>query len=82
MCANFPNAKQCSATSKRSGERCKGPAVTGWNVCRFHGARGGAPAGVVDGRYRHGQRTHEAIASRAYVRDLIRKAVTLCETIR
>lgn len=35
--------KQCTATSKLSGERCKNPAVKGYDVCRMHGARGGAP---------------------------------------
>jgi len=35
--------KQCTATSKLSGERCKNPAVKGFNVCRMHGAKGGAP---------------------------------------
>lgn len=29
---------QCTARSKRSGERCKAPAVTGYPVCRMHGA--------------------------------------------
>jgi len=29
---------QCTAQSKRSGERCKGQAVTGYGVCRMHGA--------------------------------------------
>lgn len=47
---------QCTAKSKRSGERCKANAVTGYTVCRFHGAGsphagrpGGAP--IVTGRY-------------------------------
>jgi hypothetical protein len=31
----------CSAHSKRSGKRCKQPAIPGGTVCRFHG--GGAP---------------------------------------
>ncbi len=35
--------KQCTAQSKISGKRCLNPAVTGYNVCRMHGARGGAP---------------------------------------
>src|SRR5262245_44487000 len=25
--------------------QCRAPAVRGWTVCRFHGARGGAPTG-------------------------------------
>ena len=39
---------QCTAHSKRTGERCKAPAVTGHPVCRMHGAgspRKGRPGG-------------------------------------
>ncbi|MDP8240533.1 MAG: hypothetical protein P9X24_15685 [Candidatus Hatepunaea meridiana] len=43
----FKDAKRCTAKAKRSGERCKNPAVKGYAVCRVHGAnpknRGGAP---------------------------------------
>ena len=39
----FRESPRCTATSKRTRQRCKAPAVRGWNVCRFHGARGGAP---------------------------------------
>lgn len=35
--ARNPNKRQCSATSKHTGERCKSWAVPGKNVCRFHG---------------------------------------------
>jgi hypothetical protein len=73
MCV-FPNARQCSARSKRSGQRCRGPAVIGWSVCRFHGAKGGAPKGPANGRYRDGRHTNDAKASRAYVAALIREA--------
>jgi hypothetical protein len=55
------DAPRCGAKSKRSGERCRGPAVRGKRVCRMHGARGGAPAGKSNGRYRHGGSTKEAI---------------------
>lgn len=42
--ARNPDKKQCSAHSKRTGERCKNYAVRGKNVCRFHGGRSkGAP---------------------------------------
>src|SRR5947209_1661620 len=34
---SFKKAPPCSATSKRTRERCKAPAVRGWTVCRFHG---------------------------------------------
>ena len=29
--------RQCTATSKRSGGRCKNPPIAGGHVCRFHG---------------------------------------------
>ena len=38
-------ALRCHATSKRSGKPCRSPAVRGHNVCRMHGAGGGAPKG-------------------------------------
>ena len=34
----FKDAKQCKARSKRTGKRCKNPAVKGFDVCRMHGA--------------------------------------------
>src|SRR5688572_6248046 len=77
----FPNAKQCLATSKRTGCQCRAPAVKGWNVCRFHGARGGAPMGTANGRYLHGNRTIRARAERAYVRELIGEARALCADV-
>ena len=36
-------APRCHARSKRTGLPCGAPAVSGWKVCRFHGAGGGAP---------------------------------------
>jgi hypothetical protein len=32
------------------------------DVCRFHGARGGAPEGERNGNYRHGVRTKETVS--------------------
>ena len=57
--ARLNNAPRCRARSKRSGLPCKAPAVTGYRVCRMHGARGGAPEGKCNGNYRHGQATNE-----------------------
>lgn len=68
-------APRCSATSKRTGSRCRSPAVKGWNVCRFHGARSGAPSGEANGSYRTGQFTKEAIERRRALSHLIKDAV-------
>lgn len=40
--------KQCTAKSKRTGKRCRSPAVTGYNVCRMHGA--GTRKRVLEGK--------------------------------
>ncbi len=65
---------RCSATSKRSGLPCQAPAVRGRPVCRMHGARGGAPKGVRNGGFRHGQFTCKAIQERQALALLIRVA--------
>jgi hypothetical protein len=64
---------RCSATSKRTRQPCQAPAVTGWTVCRFHGAGGGGPRGASNGAYRHGQRTAEAEAERKSLAELLRQ---------
>lgn len=74
-------AKRCGAKSKRSGDRCKGPAMNGWSVCRMHGARGGAPFGKRNPRYRHGNRTREIIEMRRELSELLREARDLCGSI-
>jgi len=48
----FKDARQCKAKSKRSGERCRNPAVVGFEVCRMHGAnkpKRGVPPGRAPG---------------------------------
>ena len=67
-------APRCSAKSKRTGKRCRAPAVRGYRVCRMHGARGGALIGEQNGNYRHGARTKEAIHAGSYVNLLSRLA--------
>jgi hypothetical protein len=64
---------RCSARSKRTGEGCRAPAVTGWSVCRFHGAGGGGPKGKANGNYRHGCFTCEAIDHHRIIADLLRQ---------
>jgi hypothetical protein len=63
---------RCTATSKRTKERCRAPAVTGWNVCRFHGTRGGGPKGERNGNYKHGEATKEAVEDRRMLNELLR----------
>ena len=52
------------ATPKRTGERCKCPAVTGWSVCRAHGAGGRAPRAPAHVNYRHGMRSRDTVQVR------------------
>jgi len=70
----FQKSPRCSATSKRTRERCKAPAVNGWTVCRFHGARGGAPKGKANGSYKNGLNTQEAVAERRALSNLLRQS--------
>ena len=65
---------RCSATSKRTCLPCQAPAVTGWTVCRFHGARGGGPRGTRNGAHRDGLHTTEAVAERRAVAGPLRRA--------
>ena len=60
--------------SKRSRQRCRAPAVSGWKVCRFHGARGGPPKGKAYGAWRHGRFTSEAVMLRRLSTVLTRNA--------
>lgn len=64
--------KQCTARAKRSGARCKNPAVVSWGglgtVCRMHGAR--KRSTIKRGRdhpsWKHGGETVEAKAERSH----------------
>ena len=67
-------APRCRAMAKTTRHRCKGPAVTGWPVCRMHGAGGGAPSGPANGRWRHGERSRSAEALRRAIADLVAEA--------
>ena len=69
-------APRCSATSKRSRQPCRAPAVKGWTVCRCHGARGGAPKGKANGAWKHGRYANEAIADRRHFAELVAAART------
>ena len=73
----FETAPRCTATSKRTRQRCKAPAVRGWNVCRFHGAGGGAPEGEANGAWKHGRYSKAAKIERLLVKRLLGDAASL-----
>ena len=75
-------APRCTAKSKRTGKRCRGPAVKGWAVCRFHGAGGGHPPGKAHPRWKHGMRSREWTEQRYEICDLVREARELDALIR
>lgn len=77
----FHKSPRCSATSKRTKQPCQAPAVNGWTVCRFHGARGGAPKGERNGMYRNGLYSQEARKDRLLLADLLRRSRSLCREI-
>lgn len=76
------SAPRCTATSKRSGQRCKAPAVRGWSVCRMHGARGGHGSGKSNPAYKHGMRSREWINTRKMINELVREGKEIDELIR
>lgn len=73
----FHKSPRCTATSKRTHQRCKAPAMRGWKVCRFHGARGGAPKGNANGAWKHGCYSEAAKAERLLVKLLLKDAASL-----
>jgi glucans biosynthesis protein len=80
MLLDMRRALRCRARSKRSGKRCQSPAVRGFEVCRMHGARGGAPKGNRNA-LKHGLYTAEAIQTRRMIAALMRQARELAETV-
>ena len=66
-------ATRCTAHSKRTGQPCRAPAVTGWQVCRFHGAGGGHAAGPSHPSWKHGLRSQQWTEMRKAVNELARE---------
>jgi hypothetical protein len=66
-------APRCTATSKRSGNPCRAPAVRGWRVCRLHGAGGGHRPGRGHPSWKHGMRAQEWINERRMLNELMRE---------
>ena len=67
-------APRCTAKSKRTGQGCKGPAVRGWTVCRFHGAGGGHGSGRKHPSWKHGMRAKAWTEERRMLNELVRDA--------
>ncbi len=49
--------RQCTATSKRTGERCRKSAMLGRTVCLAHGGR--TPRGVASPHFKHGRHSKQ-----------------------
>jgi hypothetical protein len=82
MAYAFETAARCTATSKRTRQRCRAPAVRGWTVCRFHGAGGGAPEGEANGAWKHGRYSKAAKIERLLVKRLLGDAISLRRLLR
>lgn len=68
------SAPRCHANAKTTGNRCKAPARNGWQVCRMHGAGGGAPVGPANGAWVHGDRSQENEHDRRKLSALVKLA--------
>ena len=66
------DAPRCRATAKGTGKRCKAPAVTGWRVCRVHGAGGGHGRGKANPAYKHGMPSQVWEETRKAISALVR----------
>jgi uncharacterized protein YjcR len=73
MLLDMRQALRCHAKSKRSGSPCQAPAMRGHNVCRMHGAGGGAPKGNRNA-LKHGGFTAEGLAQKGQISALARMA--------
>lgn len=70
--ARFAVAPRCLART-RAATACQSPAVRGKKRCRMHGGASGsgAPAGELNGAWRDGNRSNEAIKLRATVSAMV-----------
>lgn len=75
-------AMRCTACSKRLKDRCNNPAVTGFTVCRMHGARGGPRTQegvdrIALANTLHGRETRAKRLSRQEIRVRLNTAIAL-----
>jgi hypothetical protein len=75
---DWPGKRCCAKT--RKGTPCQKPALAGKARCQLHGGRAGAPTGVQNGNYRHGQYTTEAVAAHHAAKTRVRALKRLAKT--
>ncbi len=68
------NAPRCGAR-RRNGQPCQKPRAKDWTRCRLHGGAlgSGAPRGEVNGRFRTGFYTAEAIEERRHLTSVLKQ---------
>ena len=69
----FAAMPRCGAKT-RGGKPCQRIGNKRNGRCKLHGGRAGAPSGELNGAWRHGVRTKEAIAQQKAIRALLRNA--------
>lgn len=79
-------ATRCTACSKRLNERCNNCAVTGFTVCRMHGARGGPRTQegvdrIAMANTLHGRETRAKRLTRQEIRVRLNTAVAVGEKL-
>jgi hypothetical protein len=68
----FQNAPCCSATSKRTRERCKAPAVRAGRFAASTERAAADQGGKRNGTFKHGLYTNEAVQECRLLRELLR----------
>jgi hypothetical protein len=75
--AQLAQAPRCGART-RAGTPCQCPAIRARKRCRIHGGLSpGAPRGALNGNYKDGHWTAEAIGERKWVRSLVQPFATM-----
>ena len=79
-------ALRCTACAKHSKKQCKNPAVSGFTVCRMHGARGGpkTQAGIdriAMANTMHGRETRAKRLTRQEIKLRLNTAIAIGEIL-
>ena len=77
----LPWLPRCQAKCKKTGNRCRQPAMKNKRVCRYHGGKSpGAPKGNQNS-LKHGLYTAKAIEDRKLIRKIISDSKEIIEMI-